>query len=204
MLQQSERNRGVFIDSTSVETHRALHSMTAHILRYGSELATITSVVSELIQQHDDLAHQTNQQAHEKDQVHRALKQQLAEVDTIARTQNELAKKLKNTLALVSPFHLPTCITSLSPLLRKQLYHSVQADHDKQQISNGDDLREILRINRGDAVNTYQLAKLTRDDGIAMKSIAVMTMAFLPATSIAVSWPLCIIVFQSADKNVKY
>ncbi|KAF8247042.1 hypothetical protein K440DRAFT_683088 [Wilcoxina mikolae CBS 423.85] len=169
MLEQSERNPNVSrsVDITSVETNRALHAMTAHSLRYDTELATITSVVSELIQQHGDLADRTNQQAQDKDQVHRALKQQLAEVETIARTQNELAKKLKNTLAL--------------------------ADHDQRQISNGQDLQEILRVNQGDAVNTFKLAKLTRDDGIAMKSIAVMTMAFLPATS-----------FASADENVNY
>ncbi|KAF8539023.1 hypothetical protein BDD12DRAFT_839733 [Trichophaea hybrida] len=165
MMAQSEENAGTATRGDTVETNRSLHAMTAHSLRYETELAAIKSVVLELIQQHEELASLLQLGTHEKERVSRALKQQLAEVNSVAQKQRELAKKAKNTIAL--------------------LFHSVQADYDQQQVSNGTDLQQILRLGRNDAVNTFELALQTKNDSFAMKTIAIMTMAFLPGTSFA-------------------
>jgi len=94
-----EKNR---ISTAMLEINRALHAMTAHCLRYKTELNTISTVVVAVIEQHEEISEQLKLGIYEKDRVRRALKQQLAEVTAIIGSQEELAKKTKNTLALVS------------------------------------------------------------------------------------------------------
>jgi hypothetical protein len=89
-------------DGTALEANRALHAMAAHCLRYKTELDAISNVVSELINQHEELSTQLELGTYEKERVSRALKQQLAAVTASARTREELAKKTKNAMALVS------------------------------------------------------------------------------------------------------
>ncbi|KAF8246972.1 hypothetical protein K440DRAFT_661712 [Wilcoxina mikolae CBS 423.85] len=153
-----------------VKTNRALHAMTAHCLRYETEIDTIAAIISELIQQHQEVSDLLQLDYHEMDRVGRAFKQQLAEVKSIARTQSELAKKTKNTLALVGIL-----------------------------VSNGAATKEILNLGRSDAKNTYQLALQIGKDSFAMKTIAFMTVFFLPAT--AFSAILALPYFQERSKS---
>ena len=85
----------------NVKTNRALHAMTAHCLRYETELATIAAVITELIVQHGEVSDLLKLKPEEKDRVRRALNQQLAEVNSMTRMQCELAKKTKNIQDLV-------------------------------------------------------------------------------------------------------
>jgi predicted CopG family antitoxin len=89
-------------ENTALETNRALHAMAAHCLRYKTELDALSNVVLELINQHEELSAQLELGTYEKERVNRALKQQLAAVTASTRTREELAKKTKNAMALVS------------------------------------------------------------------------------------------------------
>lgn len=48
-------------------------------------------------------------------------------------------------------------------------------------------VQEWNEIGRGDTLTNLDIAKATRNDGKQMRSIALLTMIFLPATSVAVS-----------------
>lgn len=48
-------------------------------------------------------------------------------------------------------------------------------------------IQEWNEIGRGDTLTNLDIAKATRNDGKQMRSIAMLTMIFLPATSVAVS-----------------
>ena len=87
----------------SVPTNRALHAMTAHCMRYGTEILTIIAVIEELTTQHSDIGRRAGLSEDDMQRVRRGFRQQLAEANAILRTQAELAKKTKNTLALVNP-----------------------------------------------------------------------------------------------------
>jgi len=99
MMAQSDREKRPS-DMDNVKTNRALHAMTAHCLRYATELSSIIAVISELQYQHRQC--QQTLKIRESDRIQRALRQKLAEARSIARAQTELSKKIKNTLALVS------------------------------------------------------------------------------------------------------
>lgn len=90
------------ISTEMLETNRALHAMASHCLRYKTELVTVATVVVAVMEQHEEISEQLKLGQFERDRVRRALKQQLAEVTAITRSQEELAKKTENTLALVS------------------------------------------------------------------------------------------------------
>jgi hypothetical protein len=98
-----------------LKINRALHAMAAHCLRYKTELDTISTVVVAVMEQHKEISEELKLGACEKDRVRRALKQQLAEVTAITRSQEELANKTKNALALVS---IEPSAISLSALAR--------------------------------------------------------------------------------------
>lgn len=85
-----------------LKTNRALHAMAAHCLRYKTEVYTVTTVVKALMEHHEEISGEMKIHDDERDRVRRAMKQQLAEVVAISRSQEELAKKTSNTLALVS------------------------------------------------------------------------------------------------------
>jgi hypothetical protein len=106
MTAQSDTEYSPKSTTNSVETNHALHAMAAHCLRYKTELDEISNAVSALINQHEELSAQLKLEPDEKERVSRALKQQLADVTASTRTQEELAKKTKNTLALVN-IHFP-------------------------------------------------------------------------------------------------
>ncbi|KAF8536658.1 hypothetical protein BDD12DRAFT_278100 [Trichophaea hybrida] len=136
----------------------ALHAMTAHCLRYDTELRGLRTTMAELIIQHDDIAERLKLDSVDKERVGRALKQQLAEAESITQAQAELAKKIENTLAL--------------------LFHAVQVDQGTEQ---------------------KELTVQTRNDSFAMKTVALLTMCFLPGTSIAAI--LALPYFESLKKG---
>lgn len=85
----------------NLQTNKALHAMTAHSLRYESELVSIVAVIEELICEHAEIVEHLKLKPQDTEPVKRGLKQQLAEAKAVLRMQAELAKKTKNTLALV-------------------------------------------------------------------------------------------------------
>lgn len=92
------------------KTNRALHSMAAHLYRYGSELALLAETVQSIVQYHTDF-HQTyvERGIRTADAFHtlsRGLGQIATELSSIIRFRDELQLKTANVLALVSHGHL--------------------------------------------------------------------------------------------------
>ena len=87
------------------ETSRALHCMTAHLHRYGSELALLSEIVQDIKRYNTD--------SHEKfvkygirpikalDHISRSLDQISSHLSSISQFRNELQLKTDNVLSLV-------------------------------------------------------------------------------------------------------
>ncbi|KAL5316230.1 hypothetical protein ACEPPN_015275 [Leptodophora sp. 'Broadleaf-Isolate-01'] len=77
----------------------------------------------------------------------------------------EVEKKTQNILAL--------------------LFNRIQLSNDRMIVSNGNAMQIIMRATQAEAIRSQQLAVEMRKDGLSVKTIAVLTMFFLPGTSFA-------------------
>lgn len=96
----------------------------------------------------------------------------IAEFRTIRNFLSELSSKAQTTLAL--------------------LFNNIRTANDKLLVANGDSMRLLLQTSSEEARLSRQMAKQSqkmavdmRRDSTSMKTIAILTMFFLPATSFA-------------------
>ena len=91
--------------SLNSETNRSLHCMTAHLHRYGSELALLTETVQEIAKVHSHFHRMFEAQGLTDNNSYEAFCQAIGLITThlssISRFRNELQLKTDNVLALV-------------------------------------------------------------------------------------------------------
>ncbi|RYP11601.1 hypothetical protein DL766_010026 [Monosporascus sp. MC13-8B] len=149
---------------------KALHSMTAHLHRYGSELGYFEDIVAHVTQHHDGFVDDKPPRPRVEMDSHRRVSFGLREVASnlkvIGTFRRELENKTKNLLALVS--------------------------NDKMVVTNGKITAKLLRATREEAKvfrriadQQQNLSKSMKEDSVAMKTLATLTMFFLPGTSFA-------------------
>ena len=91
--------------------NRALHSIAAHLHRYGSELSAAAEILNDIQEHHDSYVQQRQQQQGEDEEqgriqqncrrVSRCLRQICSHMQQVRVLLQELEVKLKNILALV-------------------------------------------------------------------------------------------------------
>ncbi|KAI1635373.1 hypothetical protein F4809DRAFT_614503 [Biscogniauxia mediterranea] len=145
-------------DSKNINKH--LHTMAAHLHRYNSELNRLHYIL-------DEIKNQEIYRPPEKDkeEVLSQLNQLVSKSNVIRSFSEELERKVQNILTL--------------------LFNQIQATNDKT-------LQAILlaaeneaAVSRNLAIDSHELSRSMQKDSIAMKTIAILTMAFLPGTSFA-------------------
>jgi len=161
-------------NSTNLEMNtvinKALHIMAAHLHRYSSELERLENVVLDIIRCHDKLyclvdLTENSRSSNEQDQGwvrgKLAYEQILSQLRAIRAFGKELERKIENILAL--------------------LFNQIQVANDRT-------MQAILQAAQNDAAASHKLAVSMKEDSIAMKTIAILTTAFLPGTSYAVRY----------------
>lgn len=81
------------------ETNKALHTMTAHLHRYGSELGWLEDIVSDIAEQHN--AYFRAVRATPPNRTSFGIAQVASHLSAISSVRQELENKTKNILALV-------------------------------------------------------------------------------------------------------
>ncbi|SPJ71034.1 uncharacterized protein FTOL_00762 [Fusarium torulosum] len=156
------------------ELNKALHSVSAHLQRYLSEIQSLGGIVTDLIadyaliHQHDVVTGNN----HDHEEATRGYKMILSTVEATGRFAVELEKKAQNTLAL--------------------LFNRIQINSDRMLVANGQAMQAILKamqedagLSRQMARQSHMLAKDMKRDSVAMKTIAIVTMFFLPGATFA-------------------
>lgn len=150
--------------------NRALHSIAAHLHRYRSELNSVEGIIADLSTHYTILCERGAKEDAEK--ASRGFRQVLTQIQATNHFAQELEKKVQNILAL--------------------LFNRIQITSDRLLVNNGKAMQEILRATQEDAHISRQMAdesrRLTEEmkkDSVAMKTIATVTMFFLPGASFA-------------------
>ncbi|KAL9131757.1 MAG: hypothetical protein Q9217_000362 [Psora testacea] len=154
------------------DMNRALHAMSAHLHRYGSELSSTEDTISDLIIRHGKVFGTVTDAASSVAQIEVSLAEAKGQVRAAETIRLELEQKTQNILAL--------------------LFNRIQLSTDKVMIDNGQSMQGIMVASQAEATSSRMIAnaqqRLTEDmkeDSVAMKTIAVLTMFFLPGTSFA-------------------
>ncbi|CRJ86159.1 hypothetical protein BN1723_000085 [Verticillium longisporum] len=152
----------------------ALHSIAAHLQRYLSELKSLRGIAADLSADHASV-HENDAKPGNKEalkQAARGFAQVLSQVDAAHELAVELEKKTQNILAL--------------------LFNRIQISSDRLLVANGEAMQGILRAMQEDAslaqrmaTESHRLAQEMKKDSIAMKTIAIVTMFFLPGATFA-------------------
>ncbi|KAF2690742.1 hypothetical protein K458DRAFT_482942 [Lentithecium fluviatile CBS 122367] len=156
----SVKDQLIAYDSTCFYStlNRALHSIAAHLHRYRPELNSLEATIRDIDRQLTEMRH-----VHEStDDANRRLIHGLAQTASQARATNdfgqELEKKLSNILALL---------------------------FNRMQISNTQAMNVVLHAIQADTQTSQRLSEEMKKDSLSMKTIAVVTMFFLPGATFA-------------------
>lgn len=169
---------------------KALHAMAAHVHRYRTELDSLEDTGSEIERFFAATHGQDSPSLVGIGQV----KSQLKATNAFVREQE---KKIQNILALVSTHALFGFLTRDSSI--EQLFNRMQITNDRMMVSNGIAMHAILKATQEETAFSRDIALSSRDialrsqklseemkrDSVSMKTIAILTMFFLPATSFA-------------------
>ncbi|KPM45601.1 hypothetical protein AK830_g984 [Neonectria ditissima] len=150
----------------SKDINTALHIMAAHLHRYKSELHRVEFILSE-IRSPKFSPSGTNSAMSTEDGERESLKseQLMSQLNAIISFADEMERKIQNVLTL--------------------LFNQIQ-------VTNDNTLQAILKTAQADtklsqkvAFQSHQLTISMKNDSVAMKTIAIVTMLFLPAASFA-------------------
>jgi hypothetical protein len=148
------------------DMNRALHAMSAHLHRYGSELTSTEDTISDLIIRHGKAFGTTTVPTSAVATIDASLAEAKGQVRAAETMRLELAQKTQNILAL--------------------LFNRIQLSIDKVMIDNGKAMEGIMVATQAEATSSrmiadaqQQLTEEMKDDSVAMKTIAVLTMCFL-------------------------
>ncbi|KAI0969732.1 hypothetical protein F4678DRAFT_438028 [Xylaria arbuscula] len=167
-LQQEIAAETSAFSNESKDMNTSLHIMAAHLHRYKSELHRVETILSELksckftTTNTSDVS--TVAEANDN-QVSLNIEQLVSQLGAILSFSNELEKKLQNILTL--------------------LFNQIQATNDRTMQAILTATQEDNKLSQTMAVESHELTRSLKKDSIAMKTIAILTMLFLPGTSFA-------------------
>lgn len=148
------------------DMNRALHAMSAHLHRYGSELSSTEVIISDLIISHGKAFGTATDAAGSVAKVEASLTEAKGQARTAETMRLELQQKTQNILAL--------------------LFNRIQLSTDKVMIDNGRSMQGIMVATQAEATSSrilanaqQRLAEEMKEDSVAMKTIAILTMCFL-------------------------
>ncbi|KAJ9295775.1 hypothetical protein DTO271G3_5798 [Paecilomyces variotii] len=163
-------------EAVLTDINRALHSIAAHLHRYLSELKSSQGIVVDLSTYYESIytSETADSDLGSFEQASRGLSQVSSQIEALRDFAEELEKKIKNILAL--------------------LFSRIQISSDRLLVANGQAMQAILSAMQEDATLGRKMAKAShalaeemRRDSVAMRTIAVVTMFFLPGATFAVS-----------------
>ncbi|RSL60678.1 hypothetical protein CEP53_005365 [Fusarium sp. AF-6] len=179
----SEETEG-FIHTTKV-LNVTLHTMAAHLHRYKTELQRVGGILSDLRKHRKEMTYkpkskprngedekqQDRKQEEEEEELStidregQKIEQLASQLVAISGFADEMEKKIQNTLAL--------------------LFNQIQAINDRtlQGILNAS--QQENRISQRLSLASHMLSRSMKRDSIAMKTIAMMTLVFLPGATFA-------------------
>jgi hypothetical protein len=155
--------------------NKTLHTMTAHLHRYGSELGRFADIVEHVKQQYEDFYSNTRRDEAtasgplSKQRTISAItqiKSQLQDVDTF---RQELGHKTQNILALVCRQQSISLLGDSANL--RQLFNNIQVSNDKVMVANGKAMNKMLKASRAEAQMAMRLAEEMKKDSVAMKTV---------------------------------
>lgn len=153
----------------SKDINTALHIMAAHLHRYKSELHRVESILSELRSPKFDAGSLKGEGGDstmtEGNMENHKVQQLMSQLSAITSFSDELERKIQNILTL--------------------LFNQIQVTNDKtlQAILKATQVEN--KLSQEIEFQSHELTRSMKNDGVAMKTIAVLTMLFLPATSFA-------------------
>ncbi|KAN0113226.1 hypothetical protein V8E51_006177 [Hyaloscypha variabilis] len=156
--------------------NRALHAVAAHLQRYNTELESVQETWHDIIRQHRAYCERKNSRRHTEDNPDDTSSEGLEQIEShlkqIKAFLLELVAKVQNNLAL--------------------LFNCIQITNDRRMVVNGEKMNAILIATQDEAKRSKQIAEYSiklseemKQDSVAMKTIAITTMFFLPGTSFA-------------------
>ncbi|KAM6511818.1 hypothetical protein FALCPG4_016810 [Fusarium falciforme] len=184
ILQREIANETEGFLNTSKVLNAALHAMAAHLYRYKTELQRVDMVLSDLRKHRKEMTYkprpkrrdredrkqeEENEENQEEfppiDRELQKIEQLASRLTAISNISDEMEKKLQNILAL--------------------LFNQIQAINDKtlQAILNAS--QQENRISQKLSLASHMLSRSMKRDSIAMKTIAIMTLVFLPGATFA-------------------
>lgn len=186
------------------ETNRTLHCMTAHLYRYGSELALLTDIVQDIKTYnttfHDKLVNCGLRPDASSELVSRSLEQITTQLSSVTRFRDELQLKTNNVMALLVDNAQVTNDRLLvdNSKAMQAILKATQAEAEQSRVITTqsqqltEEMKKILqatqqeaKMSRHVARQTQRLSEQMMKDSVAMKTIALLTAFFLPGTSFA-------------------
>ena len=153
--------------------------MTAHLHRYGSELALLTETVHEIAEFHNRFHQIFEDQGLTSAKSYETVCQGIGLITThllsISRFRNELQLKTDNVLALVG---LQGSLESSSALnSRFQLVDNTQVTNDRLLVENSKAMQEILQATQQEAKQSRAMASQSQQMAEEMNKILEATRA---------------------------
>ncbi|KAF2466885.1 uncharacterized protein BDR25DRAFT_327593 [Lindgomyces ingoldianus] len=189
---------------TNAEINQSLHCMAAHLHRYGSELRSLSEIISDIKSYNEAfdavfIAHGVRS----ADTLIRAVKeldQAASHAAAISTFRDELQHKIDNILALLvdnTQAHNDQLLVQNSKAMQEilkateeQAAQSLAMATQTKRLT--EDMAKILQqtqqeteASRQVAIQSQRLSEKMMEDSVAMKTIALLTAFFLPGTSFA-------------------
>ena len=161
--------------------NRALHAMSAHLSRFGSELESTEDTISELMARHRTIFGSSNDGV--TPDTHNTTASATEAACAVAEIENSLAE-VKGQVQIAMSMRLE--LDHKTQNILALLFNRIQLSTDIVLIENGRSMKGIMGALKDEAQASYNLAdaqqQMTQDmkeDSVAMKTIAVLTMFFL-------------------------
>ncbi|KAJ3459680.1 hypothetical protein MRS44_015753 [Fusarium solani] len=185
MIQKEIANETEGFLDTSKLLNADLHTMAAHLHRYKTELQRVDLVLSDLRKHRKEMTYKPKplprggvegkKQEDEKDEegeefppIDRELQKiehLSSKLTAVSNFSDEMEKKVQNILAL--------------------LFNQIQAINDKTLQAILSASQQENRISQRLSLASHMLSRSMKRDSIAMKTIAIMTLVFLPGATFA-------------------
>ncbi|KAF2176210.1 hypothetical protein K469DRAFT_36556 [Zopfia rhizophila CBS 207.26] len=199
-----EQATNISFSTLNSETSRALHCMTAHLHRYGSELVLLSGIVQDIreynIESHGKLVTYGVRSSNSLKCIKRSMDQITTHLSSISQFREELQLKIDNVLSLLVDntqimnerllIENSKTMQSILQATQAEAEQSRQLTAKSQELTN--EINMILHSTNEETKASLQMARQTQrlseemmKDSVYMKTIALLTVLFLPGTSFA-------------------
>ncbi|KAI0430425.1 hypothetical protein F5Y09DRAFT_307788 [Xylaria sp. FL1042] len=166
-LQQEIAAETSAFSNESKDMNTSLHIMAAHLHRYKSELHRVETILSDLAscKFSTNTPDENTLWETSDNQGSFNIEQLVSQLSSILSFSSELERKLQNILTL--------------------LFNQIQATNDRTMQAILTATQEDNKLSQTMAIESHELTRSMKKDSVAMKTIAVATLLFLPGTSFA-------------------